>query len=74
MAWNSVGMVLEWCWSDLEWLGIVLEGVRGCWSSVGAAWKRWSELEGWLGVAWNSVGVDWRVLEWCWTWNSVGGC
>ena len=46
MAWNSVGMVLEWCWngvgvawSGLEWLGIVLEGVRGCWSSVGAAWK-----------------------------------
>ena len=32
-------MVLEWCWSGLEWLGIVLEGVRGCWSGVGAAWN-----------------------------------
>jgi hypothetical protein len=41
----------------LEWLGIVLEGVRGCWTGVGAAWNM---LEC-VGVAWNGVGV---VLEW----------
>ena len=31
-AWNMlecVGMVLEWCWSGWERLGIVLEHVRG---------------------------------------------
>ena len=37
----------------MEWLGIVLEGVRGCWSGVGAARK---VLE--------CVGM---VLEWCWS-------
>ena len=73
-------MVLEWCWSGLEWLGIVLEGVRGCWGDVGAAWNMlecvgvyWRGLEGvrgcWSGVgaAWSvleGVGIEWRVLEW----------
>ena len=37
----------------LEWLGIVLEGVRGCWGDVGAAWNM---LE--------CVGAYWWVLKW----------
>ena len=32
VAWNGVRVVLGW-------LGIVSEGVRGCWSGVRAAWK-----------------------------------
>ena len=62
----------------LEGVGVVLEQLGRC----------WSELEGWLGVAWNSVGgvrgcwsgvgfgVDWRGgLEWLGVaWNSIGGC
>ena len=65
----------------------MLEGVRGCWSGVGAAWNVLEcvgmvleGLEG-VGVAWNCleqcVGV---LLEWCWSglegvgmaWNGVG--
>jgi len=42
-------MVLEWCWSGLEWRGIMLEGVKGCWSGVGVVVE-------WVGVAWNHVG------------------
>ena len=45
--------MLEWCWSGvgvvLEWLGIVLEGVRGCWSG----------LEGWLGIVLEVIRGCW---------------
>ena len=62
MEWRVLewlGMVLRWCWSGLELLGIVLECVRGCWSGVGAAWNM---LE--------CVGM---VLEWCWSgWERLG--
>ena len=56
-------MVLEWCWSGLECFGIVLEGVRGCWSVVGAAWNM-LECVG-MVLEWN--GGCWSGLEWCWS-------
>ena len=58
--------MLERCWSTLERLGIVLEGIRGCWSGVGAAWKV-LECVGmvleWNGGCWSGVGAAWNV---CW--------
>ena len=57
----------------MEWLGIVLEGVRGCWSGVGAARKVlewcWSGLESLRIVlegvrgCWSGVGAAWNMLE-----------
>ena len=38
----------------------MLEGVRGCWSSLEGVAVDWRVLK-WLG---NSVGVVWRVLKW----------
>ena len=67
MAWNGVGVVLEWL--GVAWNSV--EGVRGCWSAVGAALKV-LECNGgcWRGL--YGVGV---VLEWFGVfWNSVGGC
>ena len=55
MAWNGVRVVLGW-------LGIVSEGVRGCWSGVRAAWKV-LECVG-MVLEWN--GGCWSGLEWCW--------
>ena len=49
MRWSGVGVVLEYCWSDLEWcwsgVGVVLEW---CWSGVGVM----------LEYCWSGVGVD----------------
>ena len=53
-------MVLECVGVGLEWLGIVLEGVRGCWSAVGAAWK----VLGCIGMVLEWIGgVAWSSLE-----------
>jgi hypothetical protein len=50
-------------WSGLEWLGVVLEGVRGCWSGVRAAWNMLEcvgmvlEWNGVLPAQWKTTGT-----------------
>ena len=66
MAWNGVGVVLEWlgvvwnsvggCERVLEWCQSSSEHVGVCWNGVGVAWNGVGVMLGWLGVAWNSVG------------------
>ena len=47
-------MVLEWCWSSLEGVGVL----EWCWSGlegVGVTWNGVGVVLEWLGVAWNHV-------------------